>query len=172
MAIGDTWETINTYAFVAGETIITADYENDVVNDLQYLYTHPSSAVNIYTGNTNTNVTLAASTNDILAGLTLTFTPIQDKVLLLIWYASDRSWVVSSSEFNQVGYKVGTGAITYIAQDTGSAGNVTNTNGTLVTAEVAVTAAASNTITMYIKNTEASSLTMWYMRVVAIEMAN
>ena len=38
MAIGDTWETINTYAFVAGETIITADYENDVVNNLQYLY--------------------------------------------------------------------------------------------------------------------------------------
>ena len=172
MAIGDTWETINTYAFVAGETIITADYENDVVNDLQYLYTHPSNAVNIYTGNTNTNVTLTASTNDILAGLTLTFTPIQDKVLLLIWYASDRSWVVSSSEYNQVGYKVGTGAITYIAQDTGSVNNTNSTNGTLVTAEVAVTAAASNTITMYIKNTNSSSQTLSYMRVVAIEMAN
>ena len=38
MAIGDTWETINTYAFVAGETSITADYGNDVVNNLQYLY--------------------------------------------------------------------------------------------------------------------------------------
>ena len=29
MEIGDTWETINTYAFVAGETIITAGFLND-----------------------------------------------------------------------------------------------------------------------------------------------
>jgi hypothetical protein len=171
MAIGDTWETINTYAFVAGETIITADYENDVVNDLQYLYTHPSNAVNVYSGNTNTDVTLAASTNDILAGLTLTFTPVQDKVMLLIFYASTYGWQVSTSTNNQVGYKVGSGAITYIAQDaTGAAANTNN--GTLVTAEVTVTAGSSNTITMYMKNTYASSTTMQFMRVVAIEMAN
>ena len=171
MAIGDTWETINTYAFVAGETIITADYENDVVNDLHYLYTHPSNAVNVYSGNTNTNVTLAASTNDILAGLTLTFTPVQDKVMLLIFYASSYGWEVSSSQYNQVGYKVNSGAITYIAQDaTGAAANTNN--GTLVTAEVTVTAGSSNTITMYMKNTDASSRTMQFMRVVAIEMAN
>ena len=171
MAIGDTWETINTYAFVAGETIITADYENDVVNDLHYLYTHPSSAVNVYSGNTNTNVTLAASTNDILAGLTLTFTPVQDKVMLLIFYASSYGWVVSSSQYNQVGYKVGSGAITYIAQDALASALNTN-NGTLVTAEATVVAGSSNTITMYMKNTDASSRTMHFMRVVAIEMAN
>ena len=171
MAIGDTWETINTYAFVAGETIITADYENDVVNDLQYLYTHPSSAVNVYSGNTNTNVTLTASTNDILAGLTLTFTPIQDKVMLLIFYASTYGWVVSSSSANQVGFKVGSGAITYIAQDATTSALSTN-NGTLVTTEATVVAGSSNTITMYMKNTDASSRTMHFMRVVAIEMAN
>ena len=171
MAIGDTWETINTYAFVAGETIITADYENDVVNDLQYLYTHPSSAVNVYSGNTNTNVTLTASTNDILAGLTLTFTPVQDKVMLLIFYVSEYGWLVSSSQFNQVGYKVNSGAITYIAQDTSGSGTWTN-YGTLVTAEATVTAGASNTITMYMKNTDTVNGTMHAMRVVAIEMAN
>lgn len=171
MAIGDTWETINTYAFVAGETIITADYENDVVNDLQYLYTHPSSAVNVYSGNTNTDVTLTASTNDILAGLTLTFTPVQDKVMLLIFYVSSYGWAVSSSQYNQVGYKVNSGAITYIAQDANSSGASTN-NGTLVTAEATVTAGASNTITMYMKNTYTFNTTMHAMRVVAIEMAN
>ena len=171
MAIGDTWETINTYAFVAGETIITADYENDVVNDLQYLYTHPSSAVNVYSGNTNTNVTLAASTNDILAGLTLTFTPVQDKVMLLIFYASSLGWVVSSTTNNNVGYKVGSGAITYIAQDAVSSASNAN-EGTLVTTEATVVAGSSNTITMYMKNTYTTSRDLFFMRVVAIEMAN
>ena len=171
MAIGDTWETINTYAFVAGETIITADYENDVVNDLQYLYTHPSSAVNIYTGNTNTNVTVTASTNDVLAGLVLTFTPTQDKVLLMVMYSSTYAWEQSLTGYHQVGYKVGSGAITYIQQDTSLARGSANDNCT-VFAEVTVTAGASNTITMYNKNTYTSNSTMGYMRVVAIEMAN
>lgn len=170
MAIGDTWETINTYAFVAGETIITADYENDVVNDLQYLYTHPSSAVNVYSGNTNTDVTLTASTNDILAGLTLTFTPVQDKVMLLIFYVSSYGWLVSSSQYNQVGYKVNSGAITYIAQDATSSASINH--GSLVTEQATVTAGASNTITMYMKNTLTTNTTMHAMRVVAIEMAN
>ena len=165
MAIGDTWETINTYAFVAGETIITADYENDVVNNLQYLYNNPSSSVNVYSGNTNTNVTLTASTNDILAGLTLTFTPLQDKVMLLIFVQNDNyGWTVSSSQYVNVGYKVGSGAITYIAQDTAATGQYT--------AEATVVAGSSNTITMYMKNTLASSATLYWMRVVAIEMAN
>ena len=171
MAIGDTWETINTYAFVAGETIITADYENDVVNDLQYLYTHPSSAVNVYSGNTNTDVTLTASTNDILAGLTLTFTPVQDKVMLLISYASTFGWVQSTSTNNQVGYKVNSGAITYIAQDVQASAASTNGAG-VIFAEATVTANSSNTITMYMKNTNASNGTMNWMRVIAIEMAN
>ena len=71
----------------------------------------------------------------------------------------------------QVGYKVNSGAITYIAQDATSAGDGTN-NGTLVTAEATVTASASNTITMYMKNTNTVNTTMHAMRVVAIEMAN
>ena len=171
MAIGDTWETINTYAFVAGETIITADYENDVVNNLEYLYTHPSSAVNIYSGNTNTDVTLTASTNDILAGLTLTFTPVQDKVMLLIYYSSTYGWTVSTSTNNQVGYKVNSGAITYIAQDVQVSAASTNGAG-VIFAEATVTANSSNTITMYMKNTNASNGTMNWMRVIAIEMAN
>jgi hypothetical protein len=168
MAIGDTWETINTYAFVAGETIITADYENDVVNNLEYLYTHPSSGVNIYTGNTNTQVTLNATTNDILAGLTLTFTPTQDKVLLLIYYMANSGWV-STSEVD-VAYKVGTGAITYISQTTNRTTGA-DTYG-VVFATPTVTAGSSNTITMYAKNTGAVSKILYAMRVFAIEMAN
>ena len=170
MAIGDTWETINAYAFVAGETVITADYENDVVNNLQYLYTHPSSGVNIYSGSTNTNVTVSASTNDVLAGLVLTFTPTQDKVLLMVMYASANSWEQSLASYHQVGYKVGSGAITYIQQDTG-VGRDSPNDGSTVFAEVAVTAGVSNTITMYNKNTGGST-TMFFMRVIAIEMAN
>jgi len=171
MAIGDTWETINDYAFVPGETVITADYENDVVNNLEYLYTHPGSAVNIYSDNTNTNVTVSASTNDVLAGLVLTFTPTQDKVLLMVMYASTYPWEQSLAGYHQVGYKVGSGAITYIQQDVSSGQSASNAHCT-VFAEVAVTAGVSNTITMYIKNTVASSTTMAYMRVIAIEMAN
>ena len=169
MAIGDTWETINTYVFVAGETIITADYENDVVNNLQYLYTHPSSSVNIYTGNTNTAVTLTATTNDILAGVTLTFTPIQDKVLLLIYYMANEGWLSTGDV--DVAYKVGTGAITYISQRTIRTAAGLDTFG-VVFATPTVTAGSSNTITMYVKNTGASSRTLYAMRVVAIEMAN
>ena len=167
MAIGDTWETINTYAFVAGETIITADYENDVVNDLHYLYTHPSNDVNVYTGNTNTGVTLTASTNDILAGVTLTFTPTQDKVLLLIYYVANSGWI-STSEVD-VGYKVNTGSIVYISQKTTD--TTAKTFG-LVFATPSVTAGSSNTITLYAKNTTGGSLQLHAMRAVAIEMAN
>jgi len=120
MAIGDTWETINTYSFVAGETIITADYENDVVNDLEYLYTHPGSSVNIFTANTNTTVTLSASTNDIDIGLSITFTPIGTTVLLIVYSGAAKGRVQAAIIANQttnLAYKINTGAITYIAQD-------------------------------------------------------
>ena len=165
MAIGDTWETINTYSFVAGETIITADYENDVVNNLQYLYTHPTSAVNIYTGSANTNVTLTASTNDILAGVTLTFTPVQGKVALLVFTDFSTGWTQATGTNVTVGYKVNTGAITYFTQDNAS---YTHVN----TGTVSATAGSSNTITMYLKNGDTASQTFYNMRVVAIEMAN
>ena len=155
MAIGDTWETINTYSFVAGETIITADYENDVVNNLEYLYTHPSNGVNIYTGNTNTDVSVAASTNDVLAGLSFTFTPTQDKVLIIAYLDSDLD----------LGYKLNTGAITYIAQDKATTQTYMFT--------LSVTAASSNTVTMYLKNTAGGGANVLRRLTVAIiEMAN
>ena len=164
MAIGDTWETINTYTFVGGETIITADYENDVVNNLQYLYNNQSSAVNIYTANSNTDVTLSASTNDILAGLTLTFTPVQDKVALIIVHFSGAAWNQASGQYINMGYKVNSGAITYIPQDGW------NTGVHLIT--VSVTPLSSNTITMYVRNAQAYADTFNSVRVMAIEMAN
>ena len=164
MAIGDTWETINTYTFVGGETIISADYENDVVNNLQYLYNNQSSSVNIYTANTNTDVNLTASTNDILTGLTLTFTPVQDKVLLFIIYFAGSFWNQSTGGNINVGYKLNSGAITYIAQDSWNTGVLVIT--------LSVTPLSSNTITMYARNTSAGLETMNLVRLVAIEMAN
>lgn len=167
MAIGDTWETINTYAFTDGTTIITADYENDVVNDLQYLYTHPSSAINLWTANTDTGVTLSATTNDILTGLTLTLTPIKSKVMLIIHTRAQEGWV--STGVVDLGYKVGTGAITYISQRTVNA--TEEIWGSVLFVAVTVTPAVSNTITFYAKNTSTAT-TLFFQRVLAIEMAN
>ena len=168
MAIGDTWETINTYSFVAGETIITADYENDVVNNLEYLYTHPGSSVNIFTANTNSTVTLSASTNDINIGLSITFTPIGTKVLMIVYYGADRGWDALDTGLNQtinLAYKLNTGAITYISQDTFGYNSVIYVNLT-------VNAGVSNTITMYAKNIRAGADNFYNGRLIVIEKAN
>ena len=168
MAIGDTWETINTYAFVAGETIITADYENDVVNNLEYLYTHPTNASNIYTASTGTDVTMAATTNDILTGVTLTFTPVQDKVMLLIHYVGVAGWLTTGDI--DVGIKVNTGSISYVGQRTVRAQGLDTY--ALIMTTATITAGSSNTITFYVKNTSGTSRTLNAFKVTAIEMAN
>ena len=170
MAIGDTWETINTYAFVAGETIITADYENDVVNNLHYLYTHPSSAANIYFQNTNTNVTLTFNTNDINTGLSITFTPNTTKVMML-FYAHGHSEGWSGAEGpNQInfGYKIGTGPITYFTQK--QAGSLSY----VVQEVTGLTAGTSVTISFFARNTwtELYTRTMSTARVLIWEKAN
>ena len=102
MAIGDTWETINTYAFTDGTTIITADFLNDAVNDLQFLYQRADTKSNIWTANTNTNVTITGSTNDILIGLSFTLTPSDDSVMCL-FFAEDGGFSGTSVIY---GYKV------------------------------------------------------------------
>ena len=171
MAIGDTWETINTYSFVAGETIITADYENDVVNNLEYLYTHPGSSVNIFTANTNSTVTLSASTNDINIGLSITFTPIGTKVLLIVYYSAERGWdqaAIIADQKTNLAYKLNTGAITYIAQDVFG---VYEANGVLYV-DLTVNAGVSNTITMYAKNTRGGPDNFYNGRLIVIEKAN
>ena len=166
MAIGDTWETINTYAFVAGETIITADYENDVVNDLQYLYTHPNTGVNIYMQNTNTAVTLTANTNDINTGLSITFTPNSTKVMMLFYaYGQANGW--DGTQYINFAYKVGTGAITYFTQEQ-------DDSDSLVFQEVTgLTTGTSVTIAFYAKNTwPSTNRTMQVARVLIWEKAN
>ena len=161
MAIGDTWETINTYAFVAGETIITADYENDVVNDLQYLYNRADTKVNAWTANTNTNVTITGSTNDILIGLSFTFTPSDDSVMCL-FFAEDGGFSSTSVIY---GYKVNSDAITYLSQDTfGVRLNMFTITG--------LTSGSSNTITFYVKKTDAGNATLTTARAILWEMAN
>ena len=166
MAIGDTWETINTYAFVAGETIITADYENDVVNNLEYLYTHPNTGVNIYMQNTNTAVTLTNNTNDINIGLSITFTPNSTKVMMLFHaFGHTNGW--DGTNYINFAYKVGTGAITYFTQEQASGLSVVYQEVT------GLTAGTSVTIAFFAKNTWASTnRTMDAARVLIWEQAN
>ena len=161
MAIGDTWETINTYAFVAGETIITAGFLNDAVNDLQYLYNRADSKVNAWTANTNTNVTITGSTNDILIGLSFTLTPSDDSVMCL-FLAEDGGFSGTSVIY---GYKVNSGAITYLSQDT----NSVRLNMFTITG---LTSGSSNTITFYVKKTDAGNATLTTARAILWEMAN
>ena len=172
MAIGDTWETINTYAFVAGETIITAAYENAVVNDLQFLYQRADSKVNAWTANTNTNVTLTNNTADQLVGLSVTFTPSGSKVFFSYSYSSYYGFE-TGSVYPQTGYKVNSGSITYVDQDAATSGSGTNTMTTLYVLGVTVTAGVSNTITMYMKTGAIGSSTTYYWgRILVMEQGN
>ena len=158
MAIGDTWETINTYAFVAGETIITAGFLNDAVNDLQFLYQRADSKVNAWTANTNTNVTIAGSTSDVVIGLSITFTPNSTSVMCILL-------VNDSAATADYGYKVNSGAITYISQDYAF-------NKIYMLAITGLTSGSSNTITFYGRRTIAGSITMEYARATLWETAN
>ena len=172
MAIGDTWETINTYAFVAGETIITAGFLNDAVNDLQYLYNRADAKVNAWTANTNTNVTLTNNTADQLVGLSVTFTPSGSKVFFTYSYSSEYGFN-TGSVYPQTGYKVNSGAITYIDQDAATASTSTNHMSTYHVLGVTVTAGVSNTITMYMKTGAIGSSTSYYWgRILVMEQGN
>lgn len=136
--------------------ILDANIDNLSNSAKTYNVNSSDKSVNIYSGNTNTNVTVGTSATDVLAGLVLTFTPVQDKVLLLVVAYMDNSNL-------QMGYKVNSGAITYIVQDIDSTQVYVDTP--------TVTAGSSNTITMYVKNSS-SSAALRAVRVVAIEMAN
>ena len=173
MAIGDTWETINTYAFVAGETIITAGFLNDAVNDLQYLYNSSAdSKVNAWTANTNTNVTLTNNTADQLVGLSVTFTPSGSKVFFTYSYSSVYGTETGNVQ-QQAGYKVNSGAITYIGEDAATAHTGTNHMTTYYVLNVTVTAGVSNTITMYAKTGAIGSSTSYYWgRILVMEQGN
>ena len=166
MAIGDTWETINTYAFVAGETIITAGFLNDAVNDLQYLYNRADSKVNAWTANTNTSVTITSNTSDILIGLSITFTPNSTSVMCL-FHANGHSNGWDGTDYIDFAYKVNSGAITYFNQETG------NNDAINMVALSGLTAGSSNTITFYAKLTNlGSNRTMQSARAILWERAN
>ena len=110
MAIGDSWQTINTYAFTAGQTIITAAYENDVVNDLQYLYNQIPLLPKAFTA--SGTATLGASTSNVSV-LTTTITPKSSKLLVTChWFVSE--------DVAPHGYVAGTGILypKYCAIDT------------------------------------------------------
>ena len=172
MAIGDTWETINTYAFVAGETIITAGFLNDAVNDLQFLYQRADAKVNAWTANTNTNVTLTNNTADQLVGLSVTFTPSGSKVFFTYSYSSQYGTETGTLQ-HQAGYKVNSGAITYIGEDAATANGSVNHMTTYHVLGVTVTAGVSNTITMYMKTGAIGSSSSYYWgRILVMEQGN
>lgn len=172
MAIGDTWETINTYAFVAGETIITAGFLNDAVNDLQFLYQRADSKVNAWTANTNTNVTLTNNTADQLVGLSVTFTPSGSKVFFTYSYCSQFGYETGTF-YQQAGYKVNSGAITYIGEDAAHTYASFNYMTTYYVLGVTVTPSVSNTITMYMKTgAYGSSTTYYWGRILVMEQGN
>ena len=166
MAIGDTWETINTYAFTDGTTIITADFLNDAVNDLEFLYQRADSKVNAWTANTNTGVTLTDNTSNILIGLSVTFTPNTTSVMCL-FHAQGHSNNWDGTQYIDFAYKVNSGAITYFNQDTDN-GNAIN-----MLAITGLTAGSSNTIAFYAKLTAlGTNRTMQGARAILWEMAN
>jgi len=172
MAIGDTWETINTYAFVAGETIITAGFLNDAVNDLQFLYQRADSKVNAWTANTNTNVTLTNNTADQLVGLSVTFTPSGSKVFFTYSYSSNYG-TDTGTLYHEAGYKVNSGAITYIGEDAATSYQSTNHMTTYYVLGVTVTPSVSNTITMYMKTGAIGSTSSYYWgRILVMEQGN
>jgi len=165
MAIGDTWETINTYTFANGTTIITADFLNDAVNDLQFLYQRADTKVNAWTANTNTDVTISQNTSDVLLGLSATFTPQSSSLLLFIL---TQGWGGDYYPSVNVGYRINSGAITYLTQETYAGQNI---NFQVVTG---LTVGSSNTITFYGKNTRTDGIarTMNGGRFMLFEMAN
>ena len=173
MAIGDTWTTINTFSFTDMQTVITAAYENAVVNDLQFLYQRSDSKVNAWTANTNTNVSFTNNTADQLVGLSITFTPSGSKVFFTYSYSSQIGYSPGGSSYQQAGYKVNSGSITYIDQDAATAGTNTNHMTTYYVLGVTVTAGVSNTITMYAKTGAIGSSSAYYWgRILVMEQAN
>lgn len=172
MAIGDTWTTINTFSFTDMETVITAAYENAVVNDLQFLYQRQDSKVNAWAANTNTNVTLSNNTADQLVGLSITFTPSGSKVFFTYSYSSQYGTETGNVQ-QQAGYKVNSGAITYIGEDAANTYASTNHMTTYHVLGVTVTAGVSNTITMYMKTGAIGSSTSYYWgRILVMEQGN
>ena len=165
MAIGDTWTTITTFSFTDMQTVITAAYENAVVNDLQFLYQRSDSKVNAWTANTNTSVTLTNNTSDILIGLSITFTPNSTSVMCL-FHANGHNNGWDGTNYVNYGYKVNSGAITYFNQDT------TGNNATNIVALSGLTSGSSNTITFYVKNVRGSGGTMLGARAILWETAN
>ena len=173
MAIGDTWETINTYSFVAGETIITADYENDVVNNLQFLY-QKSSPIKIWVGNTNTAVTCSPNTNGIDLGWSVTFTPGTSKVAIHAFPRMVYTYLNSGSYYMQLGYKVNSGSIVYIDQKTATTTpiNQMDNGQSLLVESVTVNENESNTIAFYLRTGASGSEKFWSGRAMIFEAGN
>ena len=148
------------------ETVITAAYENAVVNDLQFLYQRADSKVNAWTANTNTAVSITNNTSDILIGLSITFTPNSTSVMCL-FHANGHSNRWDGTNYIDFAYKVNSGAITYFNQDT-VADNAIN-----MVALSGLTAGSSNTITFYAKLTNLGlNRTMEGARAILWERAN
>jgi len=128
--------------------------------------------VNVWTANTNTKVTLTNNTADQLVGLSITFTPSGSKVFFTYSYSSQYG-TETGTLYHQAGYKVNSGAITYIGEDAATSGAGTNYMTTYHVLGVTVTAGVSNTITMYMKTGAIGNSTSYYWgRILVMEQAN
>lgn len=153
-------------------TIVNANITNTGSTNYYGGNTYNTSS-NVWTANTNTNVTLANNTADQLVGLSITFTPSGSKVFFNYSYCGDYGYLVGSN-YPQTGYKVNSGTITYIDQDSsGGNGGWTVYWTTYHVLGVAVTPNVPNTITFYAKTGNFGTTSIhYYSRVLVMEQAN
>lgn len=142
-------------------TIVNANITNTGATNYYGGNTYTTSS-NMWTGNTNINVTITGSTSDILTGLSITLTPYKGSVMCL-FLAEDGG---NSSVDINYGYKVNSGSITYSTQDTASYPRL---NLYTITG---LTVGESNTITFYVKKNTAGNATLFTARATLWEMVN
>ena len=145
-------------------TIVNANITNTGATNYYGGNTYTTSS-NMWTGNTNTDVTISQNTSDVLLGISVTLTPQRSSVMALIL---TQGWGGDSYPNVNVGYKINSGAITYFTQETydGQSINFATLTG--------LTVNSSNTITLYGKNTRTDGVarTMNSGRIILWEMAN
>ena len=152
-------------------TIVNANITNTGSTNYYGGNTYYTSS-NAWTANTNTNVTLANNTADQLVGLSITFTPSGSKVFFAYSYSSQYGFATGGFHA-QTGYKVNSGAITYIDEDAATSKDATNHMTTLYVLGVTVTPNVPNTITMYAKTGNSGISTSYYWgRILVMEQAN
>lgn len=141
-------------------TIVNANITN-TGSDNTYSGNTSTTFPNIWTANANADVSISAGTSDVLLGISVTFTPQSPSVMALILA---QGWTGASYPNVNVGYKINAGTITYFTQESydGQFIIFDQLNG--------LTVNASNTVTLYGKNTTSNISSMVSGRIILWEM--